>query len=37
MEQEEIVSRKWKKLYTYMLIANTVYIVIFYIITQIYS
>ncbi len=37
MEQEEIVSRKWKKLYNYMLIANTVYIVIFYIITQIYS
>jgi hypothetical protein len=37
MEQEEIVSRKWKKLYTYMLIANAVYIVIFYIITQFYS
>lgn len=37
MKEEEIVSRKWKKLYTYMLIANAVYIVIFYIITQFYS
>lgn len=37
MEQEEIVSRKWKKLYTYLLIANAVYIVVFYIITQFYS
>ena len=37
MKQEEIVSRKWKKLYTYMLIANAVYIAIFYIITQFYS
>ena len=37
MEQEEIVSRKWKKLYSYMFIANAVYIVIFYILTQFYS
>ncbi len=37
MKQEEVVSRKWKKLYTYMLIANAVYIAIFYIITQFYS
>ena len=37
MKQEEIVSRKWKKLYTYMLIAHAVYIAIFYIITQFYS
>jgi hypothetical protein len=37
MKQEEVVSRKWKKLYTYMLIANAVYIVLFYMITQFYS
>jgi hypothetical protein len=37
MKQDEIVSRKWKKLYTYMLIANAVYIVLFYMITQFYS
>jgi len=37
MKQDEIVSRKWKKLYTYMLIANAIYIVLFYIITQFYS
>jgi len=37
MEQSEVVSTKWKKLYTYMLIANAIYIIIFYIITQLYS
>ncbi len=37
MKQDEIVSRKWKKLYTYMLIANAIYIVLFYVITQFYS
>ena len=37
MKNEEVVSRKWKKLYSYMLIANAIYIVFFYIITQLYS
>lgn len=37
MEDSEVVSSKWKKLYTYMLIANAVYIIVFYIITQVYS
>ena len=37
MKQEEVLSRKWKKLYTYMLIANAVYIVLFYMITKFYS
>jgi len=37
MNQDESVSRKWKKLYTYLLIANAIYIVLFYIITQFYS
>ncbi len=37
MEDSDAVSGKWKKLYTYMLIANAVYIVIFYIITQVYT
>ena len=37
MKQEEIVSRKWKKIYTYLLVANFIYIVIFYMITQLYS
>jgi len=37
MDQDESVSRKWKKLYTYLLIANAIYIILFYIITQFYS
>ncbi len=37
MNQAESVSRKWKKLYTYLLIANAIYIVLFYIITRFYS
>jgi len=37
MKPDEIVSRKWKKLYTYLLIANAIYIVLFYMITQFYS
>ena len=37
MAKQEVVSGKWKKLYTYMLIANAVYIVLFYIITKLYS
>jgi len=37
MNQDESVSRKWKKLYTYLLIANAIYIILFYIITQFYS
>lgn len=37
MDEDKTVSRKWKKLYTYLLIANAIYIVLFYIITQFYS
>lgn len=37
MKQDEIVSRKWKKLYTYLLVANAIYIALFYMITQFYS
>lgn len=37
MEPKDVVSRKWKKLYTYLLLANLIYIIIFYVITQLYS
>ncbi len=37
MNQAESVSGKWKKLYTYLLIANAIYIILCYIITQFYS
>ena len=37
MEDRKVVSKKWRGLYTYMLIANVIYIVIFYIITQLYN
>jgi len=37
MKESDEVSGKWTKMYTYMLIANALYIVIFYLITQYYS
>ena len=35
--QDESVSTKWEKEYTYVLIANAIYIVVFYILMQIFS
>jgi len=35
--QDQSISLKWKKGYTLVLIANALYIVIFYILMQIYS
>jgi len=37
MKESDEVSGKWTKMYTYMLVANALYIVIFYLITQYYS
>lgn len=37
MKEAGTVSKKWSKLYTYVLIANAVYILIFYMITKLYS
>lgn len=37
MKESEEISGKWTKMYTYMLIANVLYIVGFYLITQFYS
>jgi len=37
MKESDEVSGKWTKMYTYMLIANALYIAIFYLITQYYS
>lgn len=37
MKESDEVSGKWTKIYTYMLVANALYIVIFYLITQYYS
>jgi len=37
MKETKEVSGKWTKMYTYMLIANALYIIIFYLITQYYS
>ncbi|CAA9203436.1 hypothetical protein FLA105534_04633 [Flavobacterium bizetiae] len=30
-------TKKWKKSYTYVLVANAIYIVIFFLIMQLYS
>ena len=35
--QDQSISTKWKKEYTFVLIANTIYIVIFYLLMQIFS
>jgi len=37
MKEKEVVSNKWRRLYTYLLIANAVYIALFYLITQLYN
>ncbi len=35
--QDQSISIKWEKVYTLVLIANALYIVVFYILMQIYS
>lgn len=37
MKESEEAPIKWAKMYTYLLIANALYIAVFYIITQLYS
>lgn len=37
MKESGEVSGKWTKMYTYMLIVNALYILVFYLITQYYS
>jgi len=35
--QKDIISRKWKKEYTVVLLANFIYIIIFYFLMQTFS
>ena len=37
MEQTESIGKRWKSVYTWLLIANMVYIVFFYFLMQHYS
>lgn len=37
MKETGEVSMKWEKIYTYLIIANALYIALFYLVTQYYS